>query len=155
MAYPASYKNWGTWVVFPLPVSPLIMTTGCSLIFSIISCSSAKIGRARRASWKKRFLRIKNRHTLIVGYYIEKGKSNYVYYHLQRVLRHYHLQRVLRHTHTVSLQICLRFGVGVQNLHLITALILAMNKGNIWNLLSKATLIEWWHTCADQRFVKS
>ena len=43
-AYPASYKNCGTWVVLPEPVSPQMMTMSLSWIFSMIICSSVMIG---------------------------------------------------------------------------------------------------------------
>lgn len=41
---PASYKNCGSCVVFPLPVSPHTTTTGLRRTASIIGCSSATTG---------------------------------------------------------------------------------------------------------------
>lgn len=50
-AYPASYRNCGTWVVFPDPVSPQIIITIFSFIVSMTTCSSDKIGNFSLDSW--------------------------------------------------------------------------------------------------------
>ncbi len=52
LAYPASYRNWGICVVFPLPVSPHNTTHSCSFTASMMTCSSARTGNLRRASCK-------------------------------------------------------------------------------------------------------
>mmetsp|Transcript_87459 Transcript_87459/g.234213 ORF Transcript_87459/g.234213 Transcript_87459/m.234213 type:complete len:293 (+) Transcript_87459:497-1375(+) len=45
---PDSYKNWGTWVDFPHPVSPQTIDTSLCIILSTISCSIITAGSPRR-----------------------------------------------------------------------------------------------------------
>mmetsp|Transcript_3009 Transcript_3009/g.11834 ORF Transcript_3009/g.11834 Transcript_3009/m.11834 type:complete len:427 (+) Transcript_3009:3059-4339(+) len=48
--YPDSYKNWGTCVVLPHPVSPQMTVTGLWFMWSTMSCSEPRIGRPSRAA---------------------------------------------------------------------------------------------------------
>mmetsp|Transcript_62614 Transcript_62614/g.144172 ORF Transcript_62614/g.144172 Transcript_62614/m.144172 type:complete len:272 (-) Transcript_62614:485-1300(-) len=45
---PDSYRNWGTWVDFPHPVSPHTMDTSLCMMLSTISCSIITAGSPRR-----------------------------------------------------------------------------------------------------------
>ena len=76
-AYPASQRNCGTWVVLPLPVSPHTMTTGCSEIASMITCSSPRIGSFRRAAWRWGHMGDNQDciHTDKAVYLVQKGRS--------------------------------------------------------------------------------